>query len=364
MAEFRQPVLRFLAGPGALARIRDGGLAPSQVAGLVGAAGGPKWLALNHLDRALFAHWLPGTRTAPRFLIGSSIATWRFACAAQADPEAAFQRFEDAYMAQRYSTRPDSREISGEARRILGEVLGHTGADEILGNTALQLNVMAVRGLGLTGSRNRHALTAGLAGAGLANMMARRTLGSFFERVLFHHPAGRPPLGRLQPFPLQETPLSADNLTSALLASGSIPTVMEPEIDIPGAGPGLYQDGGLLDYQMDLPYATGDNVVLFPHYEARVVPGWFDKLVPWRRPQRSHMDNVLVVAPTEEWIAGLPGGKVPNRKDFYRYAGDDATRIEHWQAASEATRALADDFMEAVASGAIRSRVEPLAVGR
>lgn len=364
MANTRQPVLRFLAGPAALSRIRDGGLAPSQIAGLAGAAGGPKWLALNHLDRALFAHWLPETRTAPRFLIGSSIATWRFACAAQSDPDAAFQRFEDAYMAQRYSTRPDTLEISNEARRILGEILGENGVGEILGNTDLQLNVMAVRGLGLVSSRNERVLKAGLAGAALANMVARRTLGSFFERVLFHHPAGRPPLRRLEPFPLQEAALSADNLDKALLASGSIPTVMEPEIDIPGAQPGVYQDGGLIDYQMDLPYDTGEDLVLLPHYEARVVPGWFDKLVPWRRPCRSHMDNVLVVAPSDAWTSSLPGGKVPNRKDFYRYAGDDTTRVAHWRGASEATRALADDFMEAVESGAIRHRVEPLPTGR
>lgn len=352
--------LRFLAGERALARLQRDGLTPDMVTGLAGAAGGPKWLALNHLDRAILGHWLAQAGSAPRFLIGSSIATWRFACAAQADPEAAFQRFEEAYMAQRYSRRPTRREISDQARAILDHVLGERGHEEILANDRRRLQVMTVLSRGPVASERALSLNVGLAAAGLANLASRRALGVFFRRALFHHPAAPPPIPATFDHTLQHIPLTGANLRHALLASGSIPSVMEPETGIPDAPPGVYRDGGLIDYQMDLPLDAGGGVILFPHYEARVVPGWFDKPLPWRRARREHMRDVLVLAPSEEWLASLPNGRIPDRKDFYRYAGDDRGRMRDWRRATDATRALADDFLETVTSGTLTARLEPL----
>lgn len=65
--------------------------------------------------------------------------------------------------------------------------------------------------------------------------------------------------------------LNAGNLRQALLASGSIPMVMEGVRDLPGAGAGTFRDGGLLDYHLDLPY-SGDDIVLYPHFTDRVIP--------------------------------------------------------------------------------------------
>ena len=49
--------------------------------------------------------------------------------------------------------------------------------------------------------------------------------------------------------------LTPDNLRAALLASGSIPLLMEG-VRIPGA-PGVYRDGGSADYHLDLDYGPG-----------------------------------------------------------------------------------------------------------
>ena len=47
------------AGPQALRHIGRHGLAPSDVAVIPAAAGGPKGLILGPLDRFLFGEWLP-----------------------------------------------------------------------------------------------------------------------------------------------------------------------------------------------------------------------------------------------------------------------------------------------------------------
>ena len=38
--------------------------------------------------------------------------------------------------------------------------------------------------------------------------------------------------------------------------------------------------------------------VLFPHYTDRITPGWFDKLLPWRKPSVEDMANVVPVSYT------------------------------------------------------------------
>mgnify|MGYP001311071223 CR=1 FL=1 len=64
--------LEIHAGPGALARLRERGLRPDDVGAVPAAAGGPKGLVLNPLDRFVFGDWLArGTRTV--HLLGASI---------------------------------------------------------------------------------------------------------------------------------------------------------------------------------------------------------------------------------------------------------------------------------------------------
>ncbi len=64
---------------------------------IAGAAGGPKWLLLHHLDRVIFSSWLR-PRTSPLFLLGSSAGAWRFAAAAQKSFEPAGAQFLSAYI--------------------------------------------------------------------------------------------------------------------------------------------------------------------------------------------------------------------------------------------------------------------------
>ena len=54
MASASASSLSILAGPKALAELREHGLSPARVRVFVGASGGPKWLVLYGLDRVLF----------------------------------------------------------------------------------------------------------------------------------------------------------------------------------------------------------------------------------------------------------------------------------------------------------------------
>lgn len=355
----KQP-LTFWAGKKAYEKIRRYGLSAEDVQVMAGAAGGPKWLVLNRLDRAIFGNWL-AARKDPLFLAGASIGAWRFAAACQKDPVASIARFEKAYMQQAYPDNPPPEIIDAELERILDELLGRDGPEQILSNPAFRLSILAVRCRKMTGTDRKSRLIPGLGLAAAANAVSRRGLGLFFERTLFYDSRQRPPFFRMNGFPIRRVVLDKSNLKAALMASGSIPMLMSGIKDIPGAPAGMYRDGGILDYHLNIDLQPGgEGIVLFPHYAEKLVPGWLDKQVFWRRPDFSLMDKVLMIAPSADFVTRLPMGKIADRNDFYTFARQDDKRMDCWRQVVDQGRHLAEDFMEAVETGTIRQRVQPI----
>ncbi len=99
------PALQVFAGPHARAHLRERGLLAADVRVIPAAAGGPKGLVLNPLDRFIFGHWLSGAAHAVH-LIGASIGAWRMASACLPDAAAALAQLAADYIAQDYPHAP------------------------------------------------------------------------------------------------------------------------------------------------------------------------------------------------------------------------------------------------------------------
>ena len=353
----KSPALTIKAGKRALARIRERGLQPADVGILPGAAGGPKALGIQGLDLALFGDWL---LRAPRerSLIGASIGSWRFASACLPDAAAGIRRLGELYTAQRFAKGVSMAEVSQSCSLMLEQLLEGQDA-QVLSNAHYRLNIVVVKSHGLLQHDHRAALGLGLGSVIGSNLLGRSRLAKHFERVILHDARLAPPLSALEDFPSRYLRLDSANLRHALLASGSIPLVMQGVRDIPGAGPGTYRDGGLLDYHLDLPY-SGNDIVLYPHFTDKVIPGWFDKGMPWRRGDSQRLQDVLLLAPSRDYLARLPHGKLPDRKDFSRYLGDDGGRERYWLKAMSESQRLGDEFLELADSGRLGERLEAL----
>lgn len=352
--------LTLQAGPAAMRILRERGLRPQDIRVIAGAAGGPKWLVLSGLDRLILGTWFED-RTTPLFLVGSSIGAWRFAALSRRRPLEALDRFERAYIHQRYETHPTARDVSRESQKIMDAFLDDEGVREILAHPFFRINMLAVRCKGVLAADTKFPLGVGLIGAALANICSRRLLSLFFQQTLFSDPRHGPPFQTKNGFSPGRVHLSGDNFRKALLASGAIPLVMCRLSDIPGAPPGAYRDGGIIDYHLDLPFGVaGDGLVLFPHYTDRIIPGWFDKRLTWRRPNPEHMAHLLMVSPSREFVADLPFGKIPDRNDFRHFFGDDDRRIDYWKAVSRKSRHMAEELVELTASGRMADRVRPI----
>ncbi|MFL5357444.1 patatin-like phospholipase family protein [Archangium sp.] len=350
------PSLTLLAGPDALRLIRERGLRADDIDVLPGASGGPKWLVLAGLDRVLFGEVLR-ERTRPLHLIGSSIGSWRLACLAQKDPVAALARFAEAYVEQRYPPNPPPSLVSTTSQAILDTLLGPEGEAQILGHPWARLHVITTRCRGLTASEQRHAQMAGLALGALCNLVSRRSLGLQMERVIFHSAGDTSPFTGLADLPSVHLPLTRENLRPALLASGSIPLVLSG-VRIPGAGEGIYRDGGVLDYHPDLEFGPGEGLVLYPHFYPYVVPGWFDKSLRWRRAGPANFRRALLLSPSPELVARLPNGKIPDRDDFVRMP--DAERVRAWRQVLAEGERMGDELRELLATGKLAERLQPL----
>ena len=355
MNTFPEKPLVLRAGPTARKMLQEDGFDPANVDMVVAASGGPKWQVLSGLDRVLFPLLRNVQRSSPLDLVASSIGSWRMACLAHDDPSGAIARFEEIYLDQHYSAKPSTDEITAEAERLLDALLGKQGANEIT-NSWARLHVIVARCKGLLKSESPAVQMAGLGLFAAGNVISRRTLGWHVERVILAADIAASPFRTLSDLPTRHAPLDAGNAREALLASGAIPLVFKGR-EIPHAPGGIYRDGGLIDYHPAFDFGSEEGLVLYPHFYDEIIPGWFDKKLPWRRGGGRNFDRVLMLAPSDEFIAALPGGHVPDRKDFYTH--DDATRERNWRGVLDASRRLGDDFLELVEQGGWQDRLKP-----
>lgn len=419
-----KPALHILAGPLARARLRVRGLAPADVLAVPGAAGGPKGLILNPLDRFLFGHWLAG-EGAPVHLLGASIGAWRMASACLPDAAAALAEMARHYVEESYldaaeveKARASGRPVrppdaAAVSRAFRARLASHLGArtDALLTHPRFRLHLFTSRGVHPLLRREGWLRTlAGYAGAYAANLRSRARMGGWLERVVFSDARDALPFA-LDDYAGRTCALGPHNSFEALVASCSIPFWLQAVHDIPGAPPGAYWDGGITDYHLHLDYASalrgrgervpgrawagspggerrreeasspsseegipsseadspspeeerrrpegaslgtsadvraeGPRLVLYPHFQPSVVPGWLDKSLHARHGATARLDNVVLLVPDADWIARLPNAKLPDRRDFKAYGADHAGRAAVWRRAIAESERLADEF--------------------
>jgi hypothetical protein len=212
------------------------------------------------------------------------------------------------------------------------------------------LSVITTRARGVL---HNNATKNAFARAALSNVFSRSRLAAHMQRVVFGSGTSLLWVEAFDRFGVTHVPLTGRNTEEALLASGSIPLVCDPVRDPDGAPRGHYWDGGLIDYHLLLPYPRLDGIsatgrarlVLYPHFASTVTPGWLDKHLPWRRHARAHpwLANMLLIAPSREFLRRLPNKKLPDRNDFYRYGQDNDRRMRDWRTAIAECQRFADE---------------------
>ncbi|MEE4245326.1 MAG: hypothetical protein V2I33_07930 [Kangiellaceae bacterium] len=342
-------MLDIYAGETARKVLTEHGLKPELFNIFLGASGGPKWFSLYELDRYVFGDFFAG-RSDPLHIIGSSAGAFRAACFSHHDPVAAIDRLAKHYSETTYTEQVDRQEITAKARDLLANLFGDDGVRQVVNNPIYQAHFFVNRCYGLAASENKTLQMLGLTKSFTANMLSRGLLRGQYQRVIFANQNSQLRVGDPCQFDTISVPLSESNTADALLASGSIPLVMEGIKDIAGAPRGMYRDGGIVDYHFDIDLtvkpsdtSTPDNhgLILYPHFSAKPKAGWFDKNLN-RSPSHQHYDRTVMLVPSDQFIASLPYKKIPDRTDFKNLSDDE--RFTYWQTVFKETSKLAESF--------------------
>lgn len=351
--------LEYKAGPAILNMIRDEGLKPEKVRVFSGPAGGPKWFVCVGFDKALIKSRLLGRGGKRVLLVGASAGAWRCLAMACRDPLSAYEKLRIAYSRNIFTALDTPLSVAAALQKNVNDFVEEGDIPFILEHPIYDLAVHTVRSKGPAASSNRAVQASVLLATALMNAISPAGMKVFFERVVFFCAQGGPSF--LESFKGAKVRLNRENLRMAALATGSLPYVVRGVQDITGAPPGVYRDGGLVDYQLNQDYDPPEGTMaLFFHYQERIVPGWFDKIFKWRRPPEGSLRQILQVYPGADFVKMLPDGRLPDRNDFSIFVNDPLERIRRWDEVSRLSEILGEEFLEAMESNRIRELVRPI----
>lgn len=384
-------VLQIQAGRQALAHIREHGLSPSDICTVFGASGAAKWLTICGLDQAVFGDWLSQSRQ-PVTVFGTSVGALKLAAAVQPDCRTRLKEFALRYAGQRLSGKPAIEAIGRETEAVIDAALGADGVEHLLQSSRYRYHCGAVHVTGRLAATNQRTQVFGMITLASSALRGRRRLLQKLTRVIFSPPSAKTGMteeateSTNNQITSQERvdtlhiPLNEQNIRSALLASGAIPVYLNavqlPEPANATAATGssdhyhgrrtdgtlILRDGGLLDYH-PLPDNLSNNrqgLVLYPHFYSKLTEGWFDKFYRWRKVPADRLENVILVSPTKEFVRSLPGGRIPDRRDFLKYQDQEDIRIQRWCEATKRSEELGTAWMEFAEKGDWKNVVTPL----
>lgn len=343
------------AGNLAYDSIKRNGLETSSVYAVSSAAGGPKWFTSFGLTKYIIGDLLRESEREVHFL-GSSVGSWQMACALCADPDKAITKLRDLYARWEYSPKPDAQEISTACRSMIEQTLS-SELENILAHPNKHLHILTSRTS--SNSDTTPAIIAKFGRIALLNLMGRQMMSRAVERSIFSSGETLPFDQAQDVLPTKHYQLKDENYLDALQASGAIPMVMQGVANIAGASKGMYWDGAITDYHISLPYRHQKGIVLVPHFIDKIFSGWFDKKLPWyRRPPEENLRNVVLLAPSLDYIDSLPNKRISEMKDFNRFDSDQKGRANYWLEIAERSEELANDFDRLIKTGEIADRLQ------
>ena len=332
-------MLEIYAGDSALKAIQEKGFSPDLFTSFIGASGGPKWFTLYALDKYIFGEFFKNQQQELN-LVGSSVGAFRTACFAQEKPVEAIERLAKNYLETTYSNKAKPDEVSAKAVEMMDAIFGESGEQEIVDNPYFKAHFIVAKCKGLVASENKFLQGLGLVKSYLYNRISRPLLNNQYERYIFQSSNSDLQLNDPDNISTTRLSFSTKNIRNALLASGSIPMVMEGISEIENSPKGMYRDGGIVDYHFDFEIKNS-GLTLYPHFSSTLKAGWFDKNLS-RKVRMEHYDNIVLICPSEKFIEALPHHKIPDRNDFVTMNREQ--RMAYWQQVMKESEKLSESF--------------------
>jgi hypothetical protein len=353
------PVLTIRAGPRALQKIRAHGLDPALVEIIPGAAGGPKGLGIAGLDRAIFGEWLP-SKPRVRHLIGGLDRGLALRGRVPARPGEGASRIRSA-STRKPPIRPGPAAASCRSPHArCSRRFSRDAKDEVLASPWHRLHILTVRGRWpLTRDSSLHT-SLGFGSRRSPTAIGRRHLARFIDRTVFLDARDRPPFmtvgdlsatGAGAPAALQcvSTPTASRSTARTwgrAPRSASIPMILEGVANIAARARGRLLGRRHHRLPPAPAYHHAEGIVLYPHFTDRIIPAGSTRACRGGARAASGWTTWWWWRRRTSTSRSCRTRKLPDRKDFARYAGNDAGRMVAWRKAIAESERLAEAFME------------------
>lgn len=304
-------------------------------------------------DKYLLSNWFQDRQT-PLHLVGASAGAWRMLCYLMPDPLDALDRFLASYAGQAYEVWPTREELSHKLEEMMGDVLGESGAEKLFQENMERLYVISSQTHFPPKANGTYKFS--FAKLILKNLISRKWLQADLKRIVFTNSTANDLLVE-DGFTTEYLPFNSKEYLPALRSTGSIPLLMNP-VDTIVERPGLLWDGALIDYHMGVDYQT-EGLILYPHFTDKIIQGWFDKFLFWRKYKGRALDKMILISPSEAFVKSLPDAKIPDRKDFETYIKDNDRRIKNWYEVARRGKEMADEFDYYWKAGKINEIIQP-----
>ena len=154
-----------------------------------------------------------------------------------------------------------------------------------------------------------------MSGLALSNVLSRRSVGLFLERTVFSSPGLT--ILQLHDQPTRHVPLTEENFrsrSSVLHHSILVGTRARHSRRHTWCPLGWWL--GRLPPALALCLHEIRGWFCTRISKSRSFPGWLDKTLKWRHAATPALSNMILLAPNPDWVATLPGGKLPDQTDF------------------------------------------------
>jgi hypothetical protein len=140
----------------------------------------------------------------------------------------------------------------------------------------------------------------------------------FFKRLCFYSGHSPPSFLGLEDS-VEFCKLTINNCQQVLHATTSMPLISKTCTFIKGKGPGVYFDGGITDYYLNMKINGANGLLLGDlHPTSPIYRSALDLFVPWRRHlPDEYFEHVSVIRPTENFLKSLEPRSLPSVRDWF-----------------------------------------------
>ncbi|KAJ3098483.1 hypothetical protein HDU97_003982 [Phlyctochytrium planicorne] len=305
-----------------------------------GPASGPRCFATVGFEAHMKDLVARGLISSPKWLVGASTSALRFMAllSSLANGKDVTSELKEMYCEMYYKTGDTPQVLRPMMEKCYRICAPEDALEKALSNPMFKIAILVANISPRYRNLSDWQLKSILVYYGLKNLVSPKYLSGLVSRICFYSGDEVPYFlanGLGGPNSIQFVKLTQKNVYAVLHATTCIPFIQERCTFIPDFGEGLFVDGALTDYTLNVQLQDPEYpaLLLGDCLQREFSPTVFDTKVPWRTPPKTFFDHCSLVHPTTAFAKRIPDGALPSVGDWFKpqYIKDPTRRHQNWR---------------------------------